>query len=241
MSSSILHQCPFCGHVSDIALALAAFIENPHCAQCGLSVSEGNGKLQDELSALFDRQMTMEQRAPSPSQPDLAASQAPISYSITQHYHHSSHVAPSHPVTTDPAMALHEILVQHGLDPSTLSPAQLDLVRNADPEQQQRLIQTWQLYAMHGQTRTQDLEMNDSEHKGFAEPYMVSGYEATTLPNEPSTGEPYAASTDPVYKSQNWCGSSAGPMESQYGLFEERHRYQTACAGVQPPQWLCPN
>jgi hypothetical protein len=33
MSSSILHQCPFCGHISDISLSLAAFIENPHCAQ----------------------------------------------------------------------------------------------------------------------------------------------------------------------------------------------------------------
>ena len=33
MSSSILHQCPFCGHVSDISLSLAAFIENPHCSQ----------------------------------------------------------------------------------------------------------------------------------------------------------------------------------------------------------------
>lgn len=33
MSSSILHQCPFCGHVSDISLSLPAFIENPHCIQ----------------------------------------------------------------------------------------------------------------------------------------------------------------------------------------------------------------
>lgn len=33
MSSSILHQCPHCGHVSDISNALAAFIENPHCKQ----------------------------------------------------------------------------------------------------------------------------------------------------------------------------------------------------------------
>lgn len=33
MSSSILHQCPHCGHASDISNALAAFIENPHCKQ----------------------------------------------------------------------------------------------------------------------------------------------------------------------------------------------------------------
>jgi hypothetical protein len=33
MSSSILHQCPSCGHISDISQSLAAFIENPHCTQ----------------------------------------------------------------------------------------------------------------------------------------------------------------------------------------------------------------
>lgn len=33
MSSSILHQCAFCGHVSDISPSLAAFVENPHCNQ----------------------------------------------------------------------------------------------------------------------------------------------------------------------------------------------------------------
>lgn len=41
MSSSILHQCPHCGHASDISNALAAFIENPHCKQvdCVLPLS----------------------------------------------------------------------------------------------------------------------------------------------------------------------------------------------------------
>lgn len=80
------------------------------------------------------------------------------------------------------------------------------------------------------------------EHKGSdAEPYMVSGYEsASTLPKEPSTGEPYVVSTDPVYMSQQWW--EVAP-ESQYGLFEERQRYSRmhGCAGVQTPQWLCPN
>lgn len=81
------------------------------------------------------------------------------------------------------------------------------------------------------------------EDKGAdAEPYMVNGYEASAsaLPREPSTGEPYAASTDPVYKSQQWW--EVAP-ESQYGLFEERNRFSrlNGCAGVQVPQWLCPN
>ncbi|KAF3394703.1 hypothetical protein F1880_005406 [Penicillium rolfsii] len=260
MSSSILHQCPFCGHISDISLSLAAFIENPHCAQCGLSVSESNSKIQDELSALFDRQMSMEQpqHATQPINPPASiptsSQQQPITYSITQHYHHSSHVAilppvPSTPSPTDPNEALLTLLQNHGIDPSTLTPSQLDLVRHADAEQQQRLLQTWQVYAAHGQPApSQDTDMDDSMHddKGAdAEPYMVSGYEtsASALPREPSTGEPYAASTDPVYKSQQWWEVAPGSTESQYGLFEERNRFSRlhGCAGVRVPQWLCPN
>ncbi|KAJ5364456.1 uncharacterized protein N7496_010169 [Penicillium cataractarum] len=254
MSSSILHQCPFCGHISDISLSLAAFIENPHCAQCGLSVSESSTKLQDELSALFDRQMTMNQPQPinSTPPPTSTTSQQPITYSITQHYHHSSHVAPppqQTPAQPDQTQALTTLLLQHGINPSTLTPSQLSLITHADPQQQQRLLQTWQLYAVHSQPNSNDTAMDDfmDEHKGpDAEPYMVSGYEsasASTLPKEPSTGEPYVASTDPVYMSQQWWEVAPGSVESQYGLFEERQRYSRmhGCAGVQTPQWLCPN
>lgn len=201
--------------------------------------------------------MTMEQsqHTPQPINPTTSiptssssSQQQPITYSITQHYHHSSHVAPvqSTPTPTDPNQALLTLLLNHGIDPSTLSPSQVDLIKHADAEQQQRLLQTWQVYAAHGQpTYTQDTDMDDSMHedKGAdAEPYMVNGYEASAsaLPREPSTGEPYAASTDPVYKSQQWW--EVAP-ESQYGLFEERNRFSRlqGCAGVQVPQWLCPN
>lgn len=200
----------------------------------------------------------------SPSQPQSQfqaqpTNPPPISYSITQHYHHSSHVAPPPAPKSTPHQALHTLLTQHGIDPSTLSPSQLELVAHADAEQQQRLIQTWQVYAAHGQTQAQDTQMDDSD----PEPYMVSGYEAASasapapalLPREPSTGEPYAVSTDPVYKArgQSWWEVAPAPagavgldldLESQYGLFEERSRYSRmqGCAGVpQPAQWLCPN
>ncbi|KAJ5172281.1 hypothetical protein N7492_004874 [Penicillium capsulatum] len=234
MSSSILHQCSFCGHVSDISLGLAAFIENPYCNQCGLSASESNGKLQDELATLFDRQMSMTSIHPE--------SQPPISYSISQHYHHSSHVV-SPPTPTD----ITDVLQHHGLDPATLSPAQLDLFRNADAEQKQRLIQTWQLYSrVSAAGPTDDLEMQDSmdhaeEQREQAEPYMVSGYETVAekpLPQEPTTGQPYASSTDPVYKTgSRWESALVGPMESQYGAFQERNR----CNASYDAQWLCPS
>ncbi|KAJ5647558.1 hypothetical protein N7490_003930 [Penicillium lividum] len=232
MSSSILHQCPFCGHVSDISLSLAAFIENPHCIQCGLSVSESNGKLQDELAALFDRQMAIE----APPEPQ------PLSYSVSQHYHHSTHVIPSlnpPPQATDPTPI--EILQQHGLDPATMLPRQLDLFTNADVEQRQRLIQTWQLYARSAGTLTdlnaaftgEDLRMNDLQAE--VEPYMVSGYQTHPQPTEPTTGQPYASATDPVYKTQHWWEmAQTEPMESQYGEFQERSRYDAGSGFTQP-------
>ncbi|KAJ5650041.1 uncharacterized protein N7484_003764 [Penicillium longicatenatum] len=226
MSSSILHQCPFCGHVSDISLSLAAFIENPHCIQCGLSVSESNGKLQDELAALFDRQMAIDS-SPQPQH---------LSYSISQHYHHSTHVAPSPKpppqAHTDPTPI--EILQHHGLDPSDMLPRQLDLFQNADAEQRQRLIQTWQLYARSpGESANSDatltmegLQMDDP--KAQAEPYMVSGYQTHSQSAEPTTGQPYTSATDPVYKTQHWWEmAQTEPMESQYGEFQARKQYET--------------
>ncbi|KAJ5585335.1 uncharacterized protein N7459_005135 [Penicillium hispanicum] len=260
MSSSILHQCQFCGHVSDISLSLASFIENPHCNQCGLSASESNGKMQDELAALFDRQMTM---APLPTA--QTPSQPPITYSISQHYHHSAHVVPPSPSPAQPTVPtdmmntnrINDVLWQHGLDPSNLSPSQIDLVKHADAEQQQRLIQTWLLYersqqgpAYTSSSPAEDLEMDDSEgiadeHKGQAEPYMVSGYEtaveqvAGNLPKEPTTGEPYAASTDPAYKVQQWWEfARTGSMESQYGAFEERTRSYPTGGFIQASHYM---
>ncbi|KAJ5321072.1 hypothetical protein N7476_004074 [Penicillium atrosanguineum] len=256
MSSSILHQCPSCGHASDISLSLAAFIENPNCNQCGLSASESNGKLQDELVALFDRQMTVAQLPLSQNEP--------ITY-ISQHYHHSSHVVPppiSQPSIFPTTQSVHDVLRQHGLDPDTFSASQLALFQHADVDQQQRLIQTWQVYSRSERATVipicqniqsfpakpaEDLEMNDQidsirdDHAGLAEPYMVSGYEAAP-PKEPSTGAPYTSSTDPVYRSQQqqwWELTQVGPMESQYGAYEEMNRYHAAC-GVVQPSW-CQN
>ncbi|KAJ6113720.1 hypothetical protein N7523_007037 [Penicillium sp. IBT 18751x] len=251
MSSSILHQCPSCGHVSDISLCLAAFIENPNCNQCGLSASESNGKLQDELATLFDRQMTMAPLPPSQNEP--------ITY-ISQHYHHSSHVVPapvSQPLVFPTTQSVLDVLRQYGLDPDTFSASQLALFQHADVDQQRRLIQTWQVYARSEQAPAirvcpnihsfpanlaQDLEMSDQtdsiryDHGGLAEPYMVSGYEAAP-PKEPSTGAPYTSSTDPVYRSQQqqwWEPTQMGPMESQYGRYEEMDRYHAAYEVVRP-------
>ncbi|KAJ5184581.1 hypothetical protein N7472_009421 [Penicillium cf. griseofulvum] len=242
MSSSILHQCPHCGHVSDISNALAAFIENPHCKQCGMSASESDSKVQDELSALFDRQMSMTQLHPAPRETILPPQAPEIAHSITQHYHHSAHRIAQH---TDQPSSI-DILRHHGLDPNTLTHDQLALFENADAEQRERLIQTWQLYSQFGNEDSapaadfamHDSAMDDSGDGNVyadAEPYMVSGYEndanqAAHLPKEPTTGESYVPSKDPVYQGQQWWEMTrAAPMESQYGAFQEMGRYYPSC------------
>ncbi|GFN10215.1 hypothetical protein AtubIFM55763_009926 [Aspergillus tubingensis] len=166
MSSSILHSCPCCGQVTDISNALAAFIENPYCSQCGLSASESDSKLQNDLSALFDKGMNLE----TPLSPEESvgvqrpAPSSPIVYSITQHYHHSAHVAQQS--TTRSSEGVHrrgtnatvnETLRQHNVDPSTLSAKQMELFEHAMPEQQSRLIQMWQISPEHSYAATSNV------------------------------------------------------------------------------------
>ncbi|KAL2864545.1 uncharacterized protein BJX67DRAFT_360788 [Aspergillus lucknowensis] len=242
MSSSILHSCPFCAHVTDISEILADFVGNPHCTQCGLSASEGDLKAQDDLVALFNTHMNME--VPTlPGRKEIQISSPPVTYSITQHYHHSAHVAQrantSGPGQRDDISRFNvgfkwvfETLKRQNVDPSSLSPGQLELFANAMPEQQSRLIQMWQICPEPGAgargglqvsqvASTNDLEMDDlaserdSAH-GFAEPYMLSGYDliagesrarrVAPLANEPTTGSPYNLSRDPIYQTggQRW-------------------------------------
>ncbi|KAL4985064.1 hypothetical protein BDW68DRAFT_189993 [Aspergillus falconensis] len=204
MSSSILHSCPSCGHVTDISQILADFVGDPHCTQCGLSVSEGNLKAQDDLVSLFNAHMNMGP-SPVPERTGVPATPSPITYSITQHYHHSAHVAQkaavprlatpqdvaSPPVIdNETANRVLEMLVHHRINPSSLSTSQLELFANAMPEQQSRLIQMWQIcpepskIAQSQAALTRDLEMCDSpripnngDNTNYsAEPYMLAGY-----------------------------------------------------------------
>ncbi|PYI09057.1 hypothetical protein BO78DRAFT_49785 [Aspergillus sclerotiicarbonarius CBS 121057] len=158
MPPSILHSCPYCGQVTDISNALAAFTENPYCSQCGLSASENNLKLQDDLAALFEKRMNI--GVPFPPGEDQGVQHSPIvspgMYSITQHYHHSAHVVrqvatrpPAEGPCQDTNAAINETLRQHNVDPSTLSSKQMELFERAMPEQQSRLLQIWQISPEH--------------------------------------------------------------------------------------------
>ncbi|KAF7597404.1 hypothetical protein BBP40_003651 [Aspergillus hancockii] len=152
MSGSAMLTCMFCGQAFHNSGALAAFAEDRHCDQCGLSASEGNLKMQEDLVALFARQMRVDTPV---SREKLPSGPSSITYSITQHYHHSSHVtraalpAESSKQDVSPSTAsnsMNEILRLQNINPSSLSPTQLRLFENAMPEQRSRLIQIWQIY-----------------------------------------------------------------------------------------------
>ncbi|KAI5927607.1 hypothetical protein F4810DRAFT_272227 [Camillea tinctor] len=112
----------------------------------------------DELAALFSRNMTFQ---PAPSPPQQQPTPEPvITYSISQHYHHSAHIAlqdeadqpqetsapPQRPSSEPlPAPPAEQLLRSHGVDPAALSAAQLQLYKTAEPAQQTRLAELWRI------------------------------------------------------------------------------------------------
>lgn len=118
--------------------------------------------MQDDLAALFMRQMSMEgvhqtgmTLPPTPSTFKPVQAVQPLVYSITQHYHHSSHLATSTSLPSQQSsgpepkiwlgVSAESTLMQHNIDPSSLFPSQLTLFKQAGPDQQSRLITLWQI------------------------------------------------------------------------------------------------
>ena len=106
---------------------------------------------QEELTALFERNLSLQTAAPPPAEQASQAqtqAQEPITYSISQHYTHSAHIIvrprPASVQETDDLTAS-IILSRHGVDVSTLFPSQIDLFKTADASQQMRLVELWRI------------------------------------------------------------------------------------------------
>ncbi|KAL6250613.1 hypothetical protein RBB50_002915 [Rhinocladiella similis] len=122
---------------------MAVFEENPHCRQCGLSASESDTKMQEDLINMMTRNLQLDpiqhqHDMSMPPTPQVVPQASPITY-ITQHYHHSAHQVQSN------NLPVSSIIEQAGINASALFPSQLQLFKNADPEQRSRLIQLWQI------------------------------------------------------------------------------------------------
>lgn len=125
-----------------------------------MEYGHSNMEMSEELATLF-RNMTFQQQQPAAQQMPQEQPRSeehepePIRYSITQHYHHSAHIAqqnapvaePQRPSSVPPQTmpSAEQVLGRHGIDPSRLSPQQLDLFKTADTPQQIRLIELWQI------------------------------------------------------------------------------------------------
>ncbi|TAQ88749.1 hypothetical protein B7494_g2921 [Chlorociboria aeruginascens] len=108
---------------------------------------------QEDLASLFARNLTL-QNTPlyiPPTEEPTKVEGTPFTYSISQHYHHSSHVVaqqPSRPASEPPQtdqLTTEIILSRHGVDSSSLYPSQIDLFKTADASQQMRLIELWRI------------------------------------------------------------------------------------------------
>ncbi|KAI0175519.1 hypothetical protein GGR52DRAFT_315713 [Hypoxylon sp. FL1284] len=122
-----------------------------------MTYSQPNMEPSEELAALLSRNLTFQpqpvQEIPRMAEPEP---EPQITYSISQHYHHSSHLVnhdepvpelqrpSSEPPQTQQPTA-ESILNKHGIDHSALSAAQLELFKAADDSQKLRLIQLWQI------------------------------------------------------------------------------------------------
>ncbi|KAJ0159794.1 hypothetical protein CTA2_9098 [Colletotrichum tanaceti] len=126
---------------------------------------------QDDLAILFSRNLTFNPEVQSQVQPpkpdeqlhqttdpapaNPASTPAPIIYSITQHYTHSAHIArqqqaqdvpvqrPSSEPPQTEQLTPEIVLSQHGVNPSVLSPSQIQLFRISEEPHQLRLIEIW--------------------------------------------------------------------------------------------------
>ncbi|KAJ9142179.1 hypothetical protein NKR23_g7403 [Pleurostoma richardsiae] len=110
-----------------------------------------NMQVQEDLAALFSRNLTLNQVPPPPPPEDNK-----IVY-ISQHYTHSAHLAkqqqeqqerqrqerPSSEPPVPDHQAVQSMLRQHGVDTSALSASQIQLFKSADDSQKFRLIQLW--------------------------------------------------------------------------------------------------
>ncbi|MCJ1387853.1 hypothetical protein MMC18_000696 [Xylographa bjoerkii] len=124
------------------------------CNSCGLTAQESSFQGQEDLSKLFANKMNF-----SNTQESLQNQQpqdAPIAYSVSQHYHHSAHITSgdSHEDNSQSTLPTsvsstqdktEELLSRRGIDPSSLLPSQILLFQLAAPDQQSRLVELWRI------------------------------------------------------------------------------------------------
>ena len=177
--------------------------------QCGLNAQEGNIQLQTELASLFSRNLNIATSTPeglSTTEGLKRQTGSPVTYNISQHYHHSAHVVPSKASSqtsdagpeTLPSSSTQEsvqyTIFQHNIDPSRLSSSQLVLLEQAGPEERARLLGLWRLTPLE----TSYFGLHELDHDDDVETRMeedCGGSLTATSGGEPKqVAEPYIMS-----------------------------------------------
>jgi hypothetical protein len=170
--------------------------------------------MNEELVNLFSRNLSFNPYVAPVAEP--SHSETPIIYSITQHYHHSAHIAAQQPArpASEPSqtdqLTTEIILSRHGVDVASLSPAQITLFKTADVGQQMRLVQLWQMYKdTPTPTISQDLSNHQSTSFEQEEAIAKFRYERLILEERMSrTGGDQGMDMDDTMSEE----SSATPM-----------------------------
>jgi hypothetical protein len=207
--------------------------------------------MNDDLATLFSRNLSLQPTPivdPNPPIHQTAPPEQAITYSITQHYHHSAHIAKPRPVSEPPTtdQATTEIILsRHGVDSSTLFPSQLELFKTAGPEQQMRLVELWRIcppnYNGHslaqevGTWPSTSFEQEESMAKMRYERQMLEERASRTGPQEDhvlhyddmmSDGEQSNAPLTPIQGGDGrWSGAENAPepyMSSGYEMLAQK-------------------
>lgn len=213
--------------------------------------------MQDELADLMSRNMHISMAAPvaitsNPPTPQVVPQAAPVY--ISQHYHHSAHITPA--VVEEPSVLV--MLQSVGVDAHALLPPQVELFKNAQPEQRNRLVELWRIApptngkqlvpsqmtnwpqtSLELEEQAARLRWEAQEQEKLrnlsvlssattAEPYMSTGYAEDMVMDEEVPS--YRAATDPVYnREKEWWHMDDQPMEHQYGTFQQMQMMHGFC------------
>ena len=202
-----------------------------------------HSRMEEDLSSLLFNQLTLSNQ-PAPHTQSSAYTapptnvqvqvEQPIKYSISQHYHHSAHLAPPRPAVDSQVKNTSEtdqltaeiILARNGVDPNALFPSQLTLFRQADVSQQMRLIELWRISPSDYGTQAYALEFNQEatmqevqKSQAVQEPYQNEMQDITDTDNGVETGMTDASeNTDrssATSSTTNYSGQHNDPAQPQ--------------------------
>lgn len=223
--------------------------------------------MDDDLASMMSRNLHLGAMHPAindlsstPPTPQVVPQTPSITY-ISQHYHHSAHLAP---VQMEEETSMSSILRQAGVDTNALLPSQFQLFRNAQPDQQARLIELWRIappsygdqlpagstgnwpqtsmqqeeeaarqrYERQERDKLKNLSILPGQVP--AEPYMQDGYNDMAQTGNANQSQNYRPATDPAYApSREWWNMTGNePIEHQYGLLQAIEMQYGSCGGM---------